>query len=109
MLTLSRVSAIILVTHSPTARSGASPISRAGPVWPVILLCIVGYKLGEALAGVMATPLYISLGFSLDEIAAVSKLVGFFAIVAGALIDGVVTARFGIRPSLMLCKARLRA
>jgi len=46
-------------------------------------------------------------GFSLDEIAAVSKLVGFFAIVAGALIDGVVTARFGIRPSLMLCRARL--
>jgi PAT family beta-lactamase induction signal transducer AmpG len=51
----------------------------------------------------MATPLYISLGFSLDEIAAVSKLVGFFATVAGALIGGVVTARFGILRSLMLC------
>jgi len=73
------------------------------PLWVVILIFIVGYKLGEALAGVMATPLYISLGFSLGEIAAVSKLVGFFATVAGALIGGVVTARFGFRRSLMLC------
>ena len=73
------------------------------PLWLVILVFIVGYKLGEALAGVMATPLYISLGFSLDEIAAVSKLVGSFATVAGALVGGVVTARFGILRSLMLC------
>lgn len=73
------------------------------PLWPAILIFIVGYKLGEAMAGVMATPLYISLGFSLQEIAAVSKLFGFFATVAGALIGGVVTARFGFRGALMLC------
>ncbi len=73
------------------------------PLWPVILIFIVGYKLGEAMAGVMATPLYISLGFSLQEIAAVSKLVGFFATVAGALVGGLVTARFGFRGSLVLC------
>lgn len=73
------------------------------PVWLVILIFIVGYKLGEAMAGVMATPLYISLGFSLTEIAAVSKLVGFFATVAGALVGGVVTVRFGIVRSLIVC------
>jgi len=73
------------------------------PLWLLILIFIAGYKLGEAMAGVMATPLYISLGFSLNEIAAVSKLVGFFATVAGALIGGAVTARLGFRHSLMLC------
>ena len=73
------------------------------PLWLVILIFIVGFKLGEAIAGVMASRLYISLGFSLEEIAAVSKLVGFFATVAGALIGGVVTARFGWRRSLVLC------
>ena len=73
------------------------------PIWPLILLFIFGYKLGEAMAAVMATPLYISLGFSLSEIAAVSKLVGFFATVAGALIGGVVTVRWGITRSLLLC------
>jgi PAT family beta-lactamase induction signal transducer AmpG len=73
------------------------------PLWPVILLSIFGYKLGEAMAGVMSTPLYISLGFSLPEIAAASKVFGFFSIVAGALLGGVVTTRYGIRRSLILC------
>jgi PAT family beta-lactamase induction signal transducer AmpG len=73
------------------------------PAWPAILIFVLGYKLGEAMAGVMATPLYISLGFSLDEIAAISKLVGFFATVAGALAGGLVTARIGIVRALILC------
>ncbi len=73
------------------------------PRWPVILLFILGYKLGEAMAGVMAMPLYVSLGYSLDEIAAVSKVFGFFATVAGALAGGVVTARLGVFRALLLC------
>jgi PAT family beta-lactamase induction signal transducer AmpG len=73
------------------------------PLWPVILIAIFGYKLGEAMAGVMSTPLYISLGFSLPEIAAASKVFGFFSIVTGALLGGVVTTRYGIRRSLILC------
>jgi PAT family beta-lactamase induction signal transducer AmpG len=73
------------------------------PLWPILLLFILAYKLGEALAGVMATPLYISLGFSLSEIAAVSKLVGFLATVAGALAGGLITARLGALRALMFC------
>ena len=73
------------------------------PLWPVILLAIFGYKLGEAMAGVMSTPLYVSLGFSLPEIATASKVFGFFSVVAGALIGGVVTTRWGIRRSLIVC------
>lgn len=73
------------------------------PLWPVILIAIFGYKLGEAMAGVMSTPLYISLGFTLPEIAAASKVFGFFSVLAGALLGGVVTTRFGIRRSLILC------
>jgi PAT family beta-lactamase induction signal transducer AmpG len=73
------------------------------PLWPVILIAIFGYKLGEAMAGVMSTPLYISLGFSLPEIAAASKVFGFFSIVTGALLGGVVTSKFGIRRALIIC------
>ena len=73
------------------------------PLWPLILVCIFGYKLGEAMAGVMSTPRYISLGFSLPEIAFASKVFGFFSIVAGALLGGVVTTKFGIRRSLIVC------
>jgi MFS transporter, PAT family, beta-lactamase induction signal transducer AmpG len=73
------------------------------PLWFVILIAIFGYKMGEAMAGVMSTPLYISLGFSLPEIATASKIFGFLSIVTGALIGGVVTTRFGICRSLILC------
>jgi PAT family beta-lactamase induction signal transducer AmpG len=73
------------------------------PLWPVILIFIAGYKVGEGMGVMMANPLYISLGFSLGEIAAMSKLVGFFAVIVGALIGGAVTVRFGILRSLMIC------
>jgi PAT family beta-lactamase induction signal transducer AmpG len=73
------------------------------PLWAVILIFILGYKLGEAMAGVMAMPLYVSLGFSLEQIAAVSKLVGFFATVIGALVGGVITARLGVVRALVVC------
>lgn len=72
-------------------------------LWLVVLVAIFLYKMGEAMAGVMSTPLYISLGFKLTEIATASKIFGFFSIVIGALIGGVVTTRFGIRRSLILC------
>jgi PAT family beta-lactamase induction signal transducer AmpG len=73
------------------------------PLWVVILIFILGYKLGEAMAGVMAMPLYVSLGFSLEEIAAISKLVGFFATVIGALVGGLMTAKFGVLRALVAC------
>ena len=71
--------------------------------WPAILLLVIGYKLGEAMAGVMATPLYVGLGFSLSEIAAVSKIFGFFATIAGSLLGGAVVLRFGPLPALLAC------
>jgi PAT family beta-lactamase induction signal transducer AmpG len=73
------------------------------PSWPAILIFIVGYKLGEAMAGVMAMPLYVALGYSLSEIAAISKLVGFVATIVGAIAGGVLTVRFGVMRSLMFC------
>ncbi len=86
-----------------TAVTGPFADFMRRPSWPAIVIFIVGYKLGEAMAGVMAMPLYVSLGFSLNEIAAVSKLVGFVATVAGALAGGVVTSKLGVMRALILC------
>jgi MFS transporter, PAT family, beta-lactamase induction signal transducer AmpG len=72
-------------------------------LWLMILIAIFLYKMGEGMAGVMSTPLYISLGFTLPEIATASKIFGFFSILTGALIGGVVTTKWGIRRSLILC------
>ena len=88
-----------------TAVTGPFADFMRRPMWPAIVLFIIGYKLGEAMAGVMAMPLYISLGFSLNEIAAVSKLVGFVATVVGALVGGVVTSKLGVMRALVLCGA----
>lgn len=73
------------------------------PRWVAILLFVIVFKLGEALAGVMATPLYIAMGFSLAEIAAVSKLVGFAATIVGLFAGGVVCARLGLMRGLLIC------
>jgi len=70
--------------------------------WVPVLLLVIGYKMGEAMAGIMATPLYLDLGYSLDEIAAVSKLFGFAATVAGGLIGGALVPRMGALPAMLL-------
>jgi PAT family beta-lactamase induction signal transducer AmpG len=71
--------------------------------WLVILVFVVTYKLGEAMAGVMAIPLYVALGFTLNEIATVSKVFGVLATIAGSLIGGAVVVRLGALRALMLC------
>jgi PAT family beta-lactamase induction signal transducer AmpG len=71
--------------------------------WFAILVFVVIYKLGEAMAGVMAVPLYVSLGFSLPEIATVSKLFGVVATIVGSLIGGVVVVRVGALRALLIC------
>ena len=44
--------------------------------WLAILLFIALFKLGEALAGVMTAPFYLSLGFTRTEVAAVGSVFG---------------------------------
>ncbi len=74
----------------------------ARPVWWAVLLFVIGYKLGEAMAGAMANTLYIEMGFALDEIAWVSKIFGFGATVAGTIIGGALVARLGMTRALLL-------
>jgi MFS transporter, PAT family, beta-lactamase induction signal transducer AmpG len=73
------------------------------PLWPAILIFIFAYKLGEAMAGVMAMPLYVAIGFSLEQIAAISKVAGFVATVVGALAGGYLTQKLGVMRALLLC------
>lgn len=75
------------------------------PHWVAVLLFVALYKYGEALLGVMANPFYLDIGFSKDEIAAVSKLYGFAMTIAGGLIGGVLVARLGIMRALLVAGA----
>ena len=73
------------------------------PGWIAILAFTVLYKFGDAISGYMATPLYIELGFSLSEIASVTKVFGLGATIAGSLLGGLTVARWGIPRALLAC------
>ncbi|HXP75383.1 MAG TPA: MFS transporter [Stellaceae bacterium] len=73
------------------------------PLWAEIVLFIVLYKFGDALAGVMANPLYVSLHFSEGEVASVSKIFGVLMTLVGLGAGGVIVARLGLYPSLLIC------
>jgi PAT family beta-lactamase induction signal transducer AmpG len=53
--------------------------------------------------GVMANPFYIDVGFTKSEIAEVSGFYGVWVGIAGALLGGVVVARWGLMRPLIVC------
>ncbi|MDO9708732.1 AmpG family muropeptide MFS transporter [Paracraurococcus lichenis] len=71
------------------------------PHWLAILLFIVLFKLGEALAGVMTPSFYTELGFTGVELAAVGNVFGLAAILFGALSGGWLIAQIGIARALV--------
>jgi PAT family beta-lactamase induction signal transducer AmpG len=71
--------------------------------WLAILGFVALYKFGDSLAGVMANPFYLEMGFSKAEIAGVSKIFGLWATLIGAALGGVMVARLGILRSLLVC------
>ena len=68
----------------------------------LILAFAASYRLTDFTMGVMANPLYIDVGYTLKEIAAVAKGFGLFSAIAGVLIGGAVVARLGLVRSLVL-------
>lgn len=73
------------------------------PGWAAILLFIVLYKFGDAIAGVMSNAFFVEIGFSLSTIASVTKVFGIAATLAGAVAGGLVVARAGIVRALIFC------
>ena len=70
-----------------------------------IAVFIVLYKFGDALAGSMANPLYVQLGFTKVEVATVAKIYGVIATLAGVALGGLVVARLGVFAALLVCGA----
>lgn len=73
---------------------------RRGALW--ILAFILLYKIGDTMASAMTIPFYLDIGFSKTEIGAIVKLFGFWAVIAGTLIGGVLMLRLGINRSLWI-------
>jgi PAT family beta-lactamase induction signal transducer AmpG len=72
--------------------------------WHALLLLalIAMYRISDVVMGIMANPFYVDMGYTKDEVAAVSKLYGVVMTLVGAFIGGVLALRFGVTRILML-------
>ncbi|KAB0268490.1 AmpG family muropeptide MFS transporter [Microvirga brassicacearum] len=75
---------------------------RKGMILVPILLLVACFRLPDFVAGVMANPLYIDLGFSKADIANVSKLYGVWIGIAGAFAGGIALTRIGLWWTLLI-------
>ncbi|MBD2747378.1 MFS transporter [Microvirga sp. BT688] len=75
---------------------------RKGLILIPILALIACFRLPDFVAGVMANPLYIDLGFSKTDIADVSKLYGIWVGIAGAFAGGLALTRLGLWWTLLI-------
>ena len=62
----------------------------------LLLALIATYRISDVVMGVMAFPFYVDMGYSKDEVAAISKVYGVIMTLAGAFIGGVLALRFGV-------------
>ncbi|WP_310625389.1 AmpG family muropeptide MFS transporter [Limnohabitans sp.] len=68
----------------------------------LILGLIAVYRISDVVMGIMANPFYVDMGYTKDEVAAVTKVFGVIMTLAGAFIGGVLSMRFGLMRILML-------
>ncbi|MDB5413184.1 MAG: transporter [Rubritepida sp.] len=70
--------------------------------WLAILLFVVLFKLGEALAGIMTPPFYREIGFTRTEVATVGSILGLVMSLTGVLAGGWFVARIGTGRALVI-------
>ena len=75
--------------------------SRYGTLALAILAFVALFRVSDVLMGAMANPFYLDTGFTKTEIGTVVKFGGTAATIAGALLGGVLIARFGLFPPLV--------
>ncbi|WP_157896529.1 AmpG family muropeptide MFS transporter [Acidovorax carolinensis] len=67
-----------------------------------ILALIAVYRISDVVMGIMANPFYVDMGFTKDEVAAVTKIYGVIMTLVGAFVGGVLSMRLGVMRILML-------
>ncbi|MEN9712199.1 MAG: hypothetical protein RLY90_460 [Pseudomonadota bacterium] len=68
----------------------------------LILALIAVYRISDVVMGIMANPFYVDMGYTKDEVAAVTKIFGVVMTLLGAFIGGVLSMRLGVMRILML-------
>ena len=68
----------------------------------LVLLFIIVHKIGDTLANLTFRLLFNDLGYSNDEIALYDVGVGFWALLAGIFVGGILYARLGLKRSVLI-------
>jgi len=68
----------------------------------LVLGLIATYRISDVVMGIMANPFYVDMGYTKDEVAAVTKIYGVVMTLAGAFVGGVLALRMGVMRVLML-------
>ena len=68
----------------------------------LILALIATYRISDVVMGIMANPFYVDMGYTKDEVAAVTKIYGVLMTLVGAFIGGALSLRLGVMRVLML-------
>ncbi|MEI6732703.1 MAG: AmpG family muropeptide MFS transporter [Comamonadaceae bacterium] len=88
--------------HSALIEPFADFLRRYGKQAALILALIAIYRISDVVMGIMANPFYVDMGYSKDEVAAVTKIYGVLMTLAGAFIGGAMALRWGVMRVLML-------
>jgi PAT family beta-lactamase induction signal transducer AmpG len=107
---------MILLVSEPAAARAAPRTLRAAVVEPfnefigraglrgalTVLAFIFLYKLGDSLCTALATPFYLTMGFTKTDIGLIAKHAGLWPAVVGGLLGGLWMVRLGINRALWL-------
>ncbi len=77
-------------------------LHRYGKQAVLILALIAVYRISDVVMGIMANPFYVDMGYTKDEVAAVTKIYGVIMTLVGAFVGGALAMRFGVMRVLML-------
>jgi len=77
-------------------------LGRYGLHAVLILALIATYRISDVVMGIMANPFYVDMGFTKDEVAAVTKVYGVIMTLVGAFVGGALAMRVGVMRVLML-------
>ena len=77
-------------------------LTRYGKQALLILGLIAVYRISDVVMGIMANPFYVDMGYTKDEVAAVTKIYGVIMTLVGAFAGGALAMRMGVMRVLML-------
>nr|WP_255576066.1 MFS transporter [Comamonas sp. Y33R10-2] len=113
---------MITVLFSPEPEARPMPAARNAAEWiqgalispfadfikryrwqALLLLALIGlYRVSDVVMGNMANPFYVDMGYTKEEVAAVTKMFGVIMTLLGGFVGGVMAVRWGVMRVLML-------